>query len=221
MTLVYKFLGASTTQLFQIKIKFYPYLTQTKQYLSNFHTFATMTRKLILSSPLLEITISRLCQELIENQINDVETVILGLQPRGIFFAERIAKELSKHLEKAPSVGKIDATFFRDDYRRRETVSPNSTDVPFLIENKRVILVDDVLATGRMVRAALDAMNSFGRPAKVELCVLIDRIYNRDLPINADYVGKSVNTLPTEKVLVEWTEQGHEADRIWLIPQPE
>ena len=180
-----------------------------------------MTRKLILSSPLLEITISRLCQELIENQIKDVETVILGLQPRGIFFAEHIAKELSKHLEKAPSVGKIDATFFRDDYRRRETVSPNSTDVPFLIENKRVILVDDVLATGRMVRAALDAMNSFGRPAKVELCVLIDRIYNRDLPINADYVGKSVNTLPTEKVLVEWTEQGHEADRIWLIPQPE
>jgi len=178
-----------------------------------------MTRKLILSSPLLEITISRLCQELIENQINNVETVILGLQPRGIFFAERIAKELSKHLEKAPSVGKIDATFFRDDYRRRETVSPNSTDVPFLIENKRVILVDDVLATGRMVRAALDAMNSFGRPAKVELCVLIDRIYNRDLPINADYVGMSVNTLPTEKVLVEWTEQGHEADRIWLIPQ--
>lgn len=180
-----------------------------------------MTRKLILSSPLLEITISRLCQELIENQIKDVETVILGLQPRGIFFAERIAKELSKHLEIAPSVGKIDATFFRDDYRRRETVSPNSTDVPFLIENKRVILVDDVLATGRMVRAALDAMTSFGRPAKVELCVLIDRIYNRDLPINADYVGKSVNTLPTEKVLVEWTEQGHEADRIWLIPQPE
>jgi len=180
-----------------------------------------MTRKLILSSPLLEITISRLCQELIENQITDVETVILGLQPRGIFFAERVAKELSKHLEKAPSVGKIDATFFRDDYRRRETVSPNSTDVPFLIENKRVILVDDVLATGRMVRAALDAMNSFGRPAKVELCVLIDRIYNRDLPINADYVGMSVNTLPTEKVLVEWTEQGHEADRIWLIPQPE
>jgi pyrimidine operon attenuation protein/uracil phosphoribosyltransferase len=162
-----------------------------------------------------------LCQELIENQIKDVETVILGLQPRGIFFAERIEKELRKHLEKAPSVGKIDATFFRDDYRRRETVSPNSTDVPFLIENKRVILVDDVLATGRMVRAALDAMTSFGRPAKVELCVLIDRIYNRDLPINADYVGKSVNTLPTEKVLVEWTEQGHEADRIWLIPQPE
>jgi pyrimidine operon attenuation protein / uracil phosphoribosyltransferase len=178
-----------------------------------------MTRKLILSSPLLEITISRLCQELIENQIKDVETVILGLQPRGIYFAERIAKELGKQLNQTFQVGKLDATFFRDDYRRRDTIAPNSTDISFLIENKRVILVDDVLATGRMVRAALDAMNSFGRPAKVELCVLIDRIYNRDLPINADYVGKAVNTLPTEKVLVEWQEQGHEADKIWLITQ--
>jgi pyrimidine operon attenuation protein/uracil phosphoribosyltransferase len=178
-----------------------------------------MTRKLILSSPLLEITISRLCQELIENQIQDTETVILGLQPRGIYFAERIAAELGKQLNTSFPVGRLDATFFRDDYRRRDTIAPNSTDISFLIENKRVILVDDVLATGRMVRAALDAMNSFGRPAKVELCVLIDRIYNRDLPINADYVGKSVNTLPTEKVLVEWQEQGHEADKIWLITQ--
>ena len=178
-----------------------------------------MTRKLILSSPLLEITISRLCQELIENQIKDVETVILGLHPRGIYFAERIAKELGKQLNQTFQVGKLDATFFRDDYRRRDTIAPNSTDISFLIENKRVILVDDVLATGRMVRAALDAMNSFGRPTKVELCVLIDRIYNRDLPINADYVGKAVNTLPTEKVLVEWQEQGHEADKIWLITQ--
>jgi pyrimidine operon attenuation protein/uracil phosphoribosyltransferase len=178
-----------------------------------------MTRKLILSSPLLEITISRLCQELIENQIKDVETVILGLQPRGIYFAERIAKELGKQLNQTFQVGKLDATFFRDDFRRRDTIAPNSTDISFLIENKRVILVDDVLATGRMVRAALDAMNSFGRPAKVELCVLIDRIYNRDLPINADYVGKAVNTLPTEKVLVEWQEQGHDADKIWLITQ--
>jgi pyrimidine operon attenuation protein/uracil phosphoribosyltransferase len=178
-----------------------------------------MTRKLILSSPLLEITISRLCQELIENQIKDTETVILGLQPRGIYFAERIAAELGKQLNTSFPVGRLDATFFRDDYRRRDTIAPNSTDISFLIENKRVILVDDVLATGRMVRAALDAMNSFGRPAKVELCVLIDRIYNRDLPINADYVGKSVNTLPTEKVLVEWKEQGNEADKIWLITQ--
>ena len=178
-----------------------------------------MTRKLILSSPLLEITISRLCQELIENQITGIETVILGLQPRGIYFAQRIQAELQKHSETAPLLGKLDATFYRDDFRRRDPLAPHSTEIPFLVENKRVILVDDVLATGRMVRAAMDALNAFGRPAKVELCVLIDRIYNRDLPIHPDYVGKSVNTLATEKVLVEWTEQGHETDKIWLITQ--
>ena len=178
-----------------------------------------MTRKLILSSPLLEITISRLCQELIENQITGIETVMLGLQPRGIYFAKRIQAELQKHSETAPLLGKLDATFYRDDFRRRDPLAPNSTEIPFLVENKRVILVDDVLATGRMVRAAMDALNAFGRPAKVELCVLIDRIYNRDLPIHPDYVGKSVNTLSTEKVLVEWTEQGHETDKIWLITQ--
>lgn len=176
-----------------------------------------MTRKLILSSPLLEITTSRLCQELIENQLPGIETVILGLQPRGIYFAERIAQELAKNMPNAPLLGKLDATFYRDDYRRREHLEPNSTDIPFIIENKRVILCDDVLATGRMVRSALDAMTSFGRPAKVELCVLIDRIYNRDLPIHPNYVGKSVNTLNTEKVHVEWKEQGHKADKIWLI----
>jgi pyrimidine operon attenuation protein/uracil phosphoribosyltransferase len=178
-----------------------------------------MTRKLILSSPLLEITISRLCQELIENQITGIETVILGLQPRGIYFAERIQAELQKHSETAPLLGKLDATFYRDDFRRRDPLAPNSTEIPFLVENKRVILIDDVSATGRMVRAAMDALNAFGRPAKVELCVLIDRIYNRDLPIHPDYIGKSVNTLSTEKVLVEWTEQGHETDKIWLITQ--
>jgi pyrimidine operon attenuation protein/uracil phosphoribosyltransferase len=90
-----------------------------------------MTRKLILSSPLLEITISRLCQELIENQIDGTETVILGLQPRGIYFAERIAAELSKHLENPPALGKIDATFYRDDFRRGDPLSPNSTEIPF------------------------------------------------------------------------------------------
>jgi len=178
-----------------------------------------MTRKLILSSPLLEITISRLCQELIENQITGIETVILGLQPRGIYFAERIQAELQKNSETAPLLGKLDATFYRDDFRRRDPLAPNSTEIPFLVENKRVILIDDVSATGRMVRAAMDALNAFGRPAKVELCVLIDRIYNRDLPIHPDYIGKSVNTLSTEKVLVEWTEQGHETDKIWLITQ--
>ncbi len=177
-----------------------------------------MERKLILSSPLLEITISRLCQEIIENKIEGIETVIIGLQPRGVFFAKRLKETLDKETNEKYSFGKIDASFYRDDIRSKgEIIKPNETEINFLLENKRVILVDDVIATGRMVRAALDAMNSFGRPFKVELCVLIDRIYNRDLPISADYVGKKVNTLETEKVLVEYKEQGFKEDKIWLI----
>lgn len=176
-----------------------------------------MQRKLILSSPLLEITISRLCQELIETHQDFTNSVIIGLQPRGIFFAKRIHQELLTITGKNIPLGQLDATFYRDDFRRREPLKPNATKIPFLIEGKSVILIDDVLATGRMVRASLDAMTAFGRPDKVELCVLIDRIYNRDLPVMADYVGKKVNTISSEKVLVEWKEQGQEEDRIWLM----
>lgn len=175
-------------------------------------------KRLILSSPLLEITISRLCQQLIENHQDFSESVLLGLQPRGIFLAERIKKELEKLTSLDIKLGYLDATFYRDDFRRRDTpLKPNATIVPFVIENKKVILIDDVMATGRMVRAALDAMNAFGRPQKVELLTLIDRCYNRDIPIQPDYNGLKVNTLDSQRVLVEWVEQGHEADRIWLI----
>ena len=181
-----------------------------------------MEKQVILNPTHLDLTLKRLSHELIESHNDFSDTVLVGLQPRGIHVVTRLKSYLESILGKEVQCGNLDITFYRDDFRRREKpMIPSITNIDFSIENKRVILVDDVLATGRMVRAALDAMNSFGRPAKVELCVLIDRIYNRDLPINADYVGKSVNTLPTEKVLVEWTEQGHEADRIWLIPQPE
>ncbi|MEA5458654.1 bifunctional pyr operon transcriptional regulator/uracil phosphoribosyltransferase PyrR [Arcicella sp. LKC2W] len=176
-----------------------------------------MQRKLILSSPLLEITISRLCQELIENHQDFADTVIIGLQPRGIHFAKRVHNELERIIDRKIPIGFLDATFYRDDFRRRELVKANETKISFVIENKKVILIDDVLATGRMVRSALDAMTAFGRPEKVDLCVLVDRIYNRDIPINADYVGKKVNTLDSEKVLVELKEQGYEEDKIWLI----
>lgn len=175
-------------------------------------------KRLVLASPLLEVVISRLCQELIERHQDFADSVLLGLQPRGIHFAERVARELSGLLGRPVPVGRLDATFYRDDFRRRDQpLKPNATHVPFLIEGKRVILADDVLATGRMVRAALDAMTAFGRPRQVELLVLVDRRYNRELPIKADYVGKRVNTLDSQRVLVEWTEQGAEADRIWLM----
>lgn len=175
-------------------------------------------KRLILNNPLLDITLRRLCQELIENHGNFDHAVLMGLQPRGIFLAERIKVILDKELNKNVLLGQLDATFFRDDFRRRDSVlTPNATRVPFVIEGKNVILIDDVLATGRMVRAALDAMQAFGRPEKVELLCLINRSYNRDLPIQPDYVGQQVNTLDTQKVLVEWTEQGNANDQIWLM----
>ena len=177
-----------------------------------------MQKKLILDSHLLDITLSRLCQQLIEAHSGFDETVILGLQPRGIFLAELIHQKLEKLVRKTIPLGYLDTTFHRDDFRRREIPAKASeTRVPFVIEGKKVVLIDDVLFTGRTVRAAMDAMISFGRPAKVELLVLVDRKHTRDLPIAADYVGKYVDTLATQRVLVELEAQGHKQNKIWLI----
>jgi pyrimidine operon attenuation protein/uracil phosphoribosyltransferase len=140
------------------------------------------------------------------------------MQPRGIFLAERIRQELEKILKKNIHLGYLDATFHRDDFRRRDTpIRANATRIEFVIEDKKVLLIDDVLFTGRTVRAAMDAMISFGRPRKVELLVLIDRKYSRQIPIQANYTGKTVNTIQSQKVLVEWKEQGMENDSIWLV----
>jgi len=176
-----------------------------------------MQKKLILDSDLLTITIDRICQELIENHGNFGQTVLLGLQPRGIFLAEWIQQKLNKNLSIEIPLGYLDATFHRDDFRRRDIPAKASeTRVPFLIEGKKVVLIDDVLYTGRTVRAALDAMIAFGRPEKVELLVLIDRKHTRELPISADYVGKYVDTMESQKVLVE-LDADHKHNKIWLI----
>ena len=177
-----------------------------------------MQKRLLLDSKLLDITISRLCQQLIENHGEFEDTVILGLQPKGIFLAERIKTKLESLLQHKVHTGQLDATFHRDDFRRRGApLKANTTNVPFIIENKKVVLIDDVLFTGRTVRAALDAMIAFGRPSKVELLVLIDRTYSRDTPIEPQYVGKHVNTMFTQRVLVELKEQGTKKDNIWLV----
>ena len=177
-----------------------------------------MQKKLILDSDQLDITINRLCQQLIENHNDFKDSVIIGMQPRGIYFAEILHQKLEKDCKTGIPLGYLDATFYRDDFRRRETpAKANETRIPFIIEGKNVVLVDDVLFTGRTIRAALDAMIAFGRPAKVELLVLIDRKYNRELPISADYVGKSVNTLSSQRVLVELEAQGHKQNKIWII----
>jgi pyrimidine operon attenuation protein/uracil phosphoribosyltransferase len=177
-----------------------------------------MQKRLILDSRLLDIMISRLCQQLIENHHTFSESVMLGLQPRGIFLAERIRQRIKALANINVPLGYLDATFYRDDFRRRETpLKPNATRVPFIIENHNVILIDDVLFTGRTVRAALDAMTAFGRPRKVELLVLIDRKYSRDLPIEPNYVGRHVNSILSQRILVEWKEQGAADDNIWLM----
>lgn len=177
-----------------------------------------MQKKLILDSNLLSITVNRLCQQLIENHGDFSKTAILGMQPRGIHLAEMIHQKLEETTGKKIDLGYLDTTFFRDDFRRRESpVAANATKVPFIIEDKKVILIDDVLYTGRTVRAAMDAMIAFGRPRKVELLTLVNRKYSRELPIEADYIGIDVNTLDTQKVLVELEALGSKKNKIWLI----
>ena len=175
-------------------------------------------KRLLLTNPLFDLTIERLCQQVIENHGDFKKTVLLGLQPRGVEFANRIHKYLEAATGQDIQFGVLDATFYRDDFRRRESpLTPNSTKLPFSLEDKKVILIDDVIATGRMIRAALDAMQAFGRPLHVELMCLIDRSYNRHIPIQPDYVGKKVNTLAKQQVIVEWKSNTLKTDKIWLV----
>ncbi|MBN4081596.1 bifunctional pyr operon transcriptional regulator/uracil phosphoribosyltransferase PyrR [bacterium AH-315-C07] len=180
-----------------------------------------MKPRLLLDSDLLEITLKRLTQQLIENHGDFSNSVVLGIQPRGIFMAERIRNRIIDITGNKDLVhGDLDVTFFRDDFGRREEILvPSKTNIDFVIEGKKVVLVDDVLFTGRTIRSAMDAMLSFGRPKKVELMVLIDRRYSRHLPIEPDYVGKQVDTIASEKVKVEWKEMGGKADKVWLVKQ--
>ena len=163
--------------------------------------------KSILNQQQIELTVKRLANQILENHVVLKNTVIIGLQPRGIYLSDRIVKEL-KHEVSAESIcyGKLDITFYRDDIRKELHV-PNQTDIKFSMEGKKVIIVDDVLYTGRTIRAALDAILAFGRPEKVELMVLIDRRYSRELPIQPDYTGKTIDSIVTQKVKVLWKEK--------------
>jgi pyrimidine operon attenuation protein / uracil phosphoribosyltransferase len=176
-----------------------------------------MQKRLVLDQQQIAITLKRFCYQLIENHDDFENTVILGLQPRGTLLLDKIVALLQDISGiKVPS-GYLDATFHRDDFRRRDfPLKANETKIDFLVEGKKVILIDDVLYQGRSVRAAMDAMIAFGRPQKVELMVLVDRRLTRDYPIMPDYFGVKVNTLDSQYVVVEWKEQGHPADAIWI-----
>ena len=160
--------------------------------------------KTVLNEQQLDITIKRLSHQILENHMNLINTVIIGIQPRGIFVSDNLVEQLKK-IVPAENIkyGILDITFHRDDIRKEIHV-PNHTRIPFTIENKNVVLVDDVLHTGRTIRAALDALLAFGRPSKVELCTLIDRRFSRQLPIQPDYVGKSIDSIISQRVKVFW-----------------
>lgn len=172
--------------------------------------------KTILTEQQLAITIKRLAHQIVENHVNLDNTVLIGLQPRGVFVSDQIVDEIRRMLPgREVLYGKLDITFYRDDIRK-ELHLANHTEISFGIENKNVVLIDDVLHTGRTIRAALDALLDFGRPARVELCTLIDRRFSRQLPIQPDYVGRSIDSILSQKVKVFWNSRDQRQEVVLL-----
>ena len=177
-----------------------------------------MSQKVLLNEKEVNIILHRLACQLIEKHNDFKDTVLIGLQPRGIFLEERIAKILREDYEiKSINLGHLDITFFRDDFRRGDkTLEANTTNINFLVEDKNVVFIDGVLYTGRSIRAALTAIQSFGRPNEIELLTLIDRRFSRHLPIQPNYRGRQVDVINNEKVKVNWKERDNE-DSVYLI----
>ena len=177
-----------------------------------------MARKTLLDEKEMYIILHRLACQLIENHHDFQDTILIGIQPRGVFFANRLVRILKEDY-KIPDIklGKLDITFFRDDFRRREDpLAASTTDINFIVDNKKVVFIDDVLYSGRSVRAALTAIQAFGRPRNIELLVLIDRRFSRHLPIQPDYKGRQVDVIKDEQVRVEWSEN-MKKDKVCII----
>ena len=168
-----------------------------------------MSNKILLDSKKIEIILSRLVYQLIENHKDFHDTVLLGLQPRGIFLIDKILEIFKRdHPNIEIKSGILDYTFFRDDFRRSEKIlSASSTKIDFSIENKNVVLIDDVLFTGRSIKAAMSSIDSYGRPKSIELLVLIDRRFKREIPIEANYCGAKIDTFKGDRVKVVWGEK--------------
>lgn len=167
--------------------------------------------KTILSSSKFDFTLKRLCHQLIENYDDFHDACIVGIQDSGAVLSDHLVRILREEMGVRVDSGKLDISFYRDDYRRRDRpISPSATIMDFIIEDKKVILVDDVLYTGRTIHAAMSALQQFGRPQKVELLVFVDRRFNRHLPIKADYSGITVDAIDEAYVKVEWRESDGE-----------
>lgn len=177
-----------------------------------------MAKKTLLNEKEIFIILNRLACQLIENHQDFSNTILIGIQPRGIYLANRLVKILENDYNiKDIKLGKLDITFYRDDFRRREDpLQASSTDINFIVDNKNVVFIDDVLFSGRSIRAALTAIQAFGRPNNIELLVLIDRRFSRHLPIQPDYKGRQVDVIKDEQVKVEWMENGPK-DKVCIV----
>ncbi|PKD19234.1 PyrR protein [Salegentibacter salinarum] len=177
-----------------------------------------MGQRTLLNSVEINIILHRLACQLVENHTDFKNTVIIGIQPRGVFLAGRIIKILEEEYQiENLKYGHLDITFYRDDFRRSDKpLEANKTKIDFIVEDKKVVFIDDVLYTGRSIRAALTAVQSFGRPAEIELLSFIDRRFSRHLPIQPDYNGRQVDAINEEKVIVNWKENDGE-DVVYLV----
>ncbi|WP_104735929.1 bifunctional pyr operon transcriptional regulator/uracil phosphoribosyltransferase PyrR [Hanstruepera ponticola] len=177
-----------------------------------------MSQKVLLNAKEVNIILHRLAWQLIENHNDFTNTVLIGIQPRGKYLANRLTQMLKTDYKvKNVQLGHLDITFFRDDFRRSDKpLEANTTKIDFLVEGKKIVFIDDVLYTGRSIRAALTAIQSFGRPNEIELLTLIDRRFSRHLPIQPNYKGRQVDAINEEKVIVHWQEEQGE-DAVYLI----
>ena len=179
-----------------------------------------MSQKVLLNEKEVNIILHRLACQLIEKHNDFSNTILVGLQPRGRHLADRLTQVLESDYNIADlQLGYLDITFYRDDFRRSEKVlEASATEMNFVVEGKKVVFIDDVLYTGRSIRAALTAIQSYGRPKNIELLILIDRRFSRHLPIQPDYRGRQVDAIDDEKVIVNWKETQGE-DNVYLIKQ--
>ncbi|MGN0019699.1 MAG: bifunctional pyr operon transcriptional regulator/uracil phosphoribosyltransferase PyrR [Sphingobacterium hotanense] len=179
-----------------------------------------MKQSILLDGPKFQITLKRLSQQLIENHGDFSNAVIIGIQPRGTYLAERLIQEIKEMTGVEVSLGILDITFYRDDFRMKgqSPLLANSTHIDFIVDDKDVIFVDDVLWTGRTIRSAMDAIQAFGRAKRIELMVLVDRRFSRQIPIQPDYIGIQVDSIDSQKVIVSWKEVD-DSDSIVLITE--
>lgn len=181
-----------------------------------------MESQILMDEVLFERVVDRLAHQMLEHH-DFHRTDIVGLQPRGYDLAIILKTKLEQLVPTANiNCGGLDTTFHRDDFRRREKpIAPQSTSMPFLVEGRDVILVDDVLFTGRTIRAGLDALLAHGRPNSVKLLVLVDRRFQRELPIEPQFIGKSIDSIDWQYVKVEWNESKENCRVMLLNEKPE